>query len=247
VPPILLSERWALTPPFHPYRQALANRRCLAGLPARYHRAAQAGGLSFCGTVRERWHRLQCVFVLRRATHIAHAKPHALKSMPPFPWRYQARCPLPGGPRSEPQGVPDHPRPERRALLRWCPDFPPARVCRRVTPPKAQASDHPAHPPPVLYRELRNTCDSDEPDNTTDAIEPTYRQDENEIPLRRKQSWRGSDPGVPGVADFRGRRAIAIFHVFQRVRHCQAVEKFEVLVTQLPRDAQANRCAMIGR
>ena len=34
------------------------SRRCLAGLPASYHRAAPTGGLSFCGTVREPWHRL---------------------------------------------------------------------------------------------------------------------------------------------------------------------------------------------
>src|SRR5580700_4639809 len=61
------SERWALTPPFHPYRLARAKRRRPAGLPTRYHRAALAGGLSFCGTIREPWHRLWPVLNARRA------------------------------------------------------------------------------------------------------------------------------------------------------------------------------------
>jgi hypothetical protein len=71
---MLPSERWALTPPFHPYRNAHANRRRLAGLPASCHRAAPSGGLSFCGTIREQQRKLSPVL--------------------PLPWRYQARCPF---------------------------------------------------------------------------------------------------------------------------------------------------------
>jgi hypothetical protein len=71
---MLPAERWALTPPFHPYRNAHANRRRLAGLPASCHRAAPSGGLSFCGTIREQQRKPSPVL--------------------PLPWRYQARCPF---------------------------------------------------------------------------------------------------------------------------------------------------------
>ena len=47
------------------------------------------------------------------------------------PWRYQAHCPF-------------------SARAEWCPDFPPTRPARAF-----QASDRPAHPPLVLYREIR--------------------------------------------------------------------------------------------
>jgi len=49
-------------------------RRRPAGLPARYHRAARNGGLSFCGTIRKQQHKLSSAL--------------------PLPWRYQARCPF---------------------------------------------------------------------------------------------------------------------------------------------------------
>jgi len=71
---MLPSERWALTPPFHPYRNARAKRRRLAGLPASCHRAAHSGGLSFCGTIRKQQRKLAPAL--------------------PLPWRYQARCPF---------------------------------------------------------------------------------------------------------------------------------------------------------
>ena len=44
-------ERWALTPPFHPYQRIV--RRHLAGFPARCHRAVPRRSI-FCGTFRER-------------------------------------------------------------------------------------------------------------------------------------------------------------------------------------------------
>ena len=51
VPRALLRERWALTPPFHPYQRIV--RRHLAGHPARRHRAVPRRSV-FCGTFRER-------------------------------------------------------------------------------------------------------------------------------------------------------------------------------------------------
>src|SRR5579863_2861644 len=51
VPHVLLRERWALTPPFHPYQRIV--RRRLAGFPARYHRAVPRRSV-LCGTFRER-------------------------------------------------------------------------------------------------------------------------------------------------------------------------------------------------
>ncbi len=78
VPPMLPPERWALTPPFHPCQTERASRRRLAGFPARCHRASLSRRYILCGTFREQWHKL--------------------KFVPPHPWRYQARCPLPRGP-----------------------------------------------------------------------------------------------------------------------------------------------------
>ena len=51
VPHALPRERWALTPPFHPYQRIV--RRHLAGFPARCHRAVPRRSI-FCGTFRER-------------------------------------------------------------------------------------------------------------------------------------------------------------------------------------------------
>jgi hypothetical protein len=57
---------------------------------------------------------------------------HRLKSVPPPPWRYQARCPISS--------------PALASLRRRCPDFPPAQPSC-----DDQASDYPAHPPIELY------------------------------------------------------------------------------------------------
>ncbi len=77
-----------------------------------------------------------CSFLCRNASaHDAStSKPHRLKSVPPLPWRYQARCPISS--------------PALASLRRRCPDFPPAQPSCND-----QASDHPAHPPSLLYRE----------------------------------------------------------------------------------------------
>ena len=121
---MLPSERWALTPPFHPYRKVRAKRRRLAGLPASCHRAAPSGGLSFCGTIRELSSTDFSLCCFRGA--FTTEKPHRLKSVLPLPWRYQARCPFLPAPTFRP------------TLRRWCPDFPPARDCRKL--PRVSAS-----------------------------------------------------------------------------------------------------------
>jgi hypothetical protein len=77
VPPVSPPERWALTPPFHPYL------RCV-----RYEDVSQvflrditelrfAGGLIFCGTIRD----------APSGTGFSLCS-HCV------PWRYQARCPF---------------------------------------------------------------------------------------------------------------------------------------------------------
>ncbi len=74
-----------------------------------------------------------CLFSPNAAAHDAStSKPHRRKSVLPSPWRYQARCPISS--------------PALASLRRRCPDFPPAQ-------PSCvdQASDHPAHPPFLLY------------------------------------------------------------------------------------------------
>ena len=52
VPRLSPHERWALTPPFHPYR-GISFRGRLAGFPARCHRAPFHRRFIFCGTFRE--------------------------------------------------------------------------------------------------------------------------------------------------------------------------------------------------
>src|SRR5271163_3007657 len=59
------------------------------------------------------------------ASTVSYAVRAACKLERPGVTRRVAPCPR--GPRSEPKGfIPDHARRERLALLRWCPDFPPA-------------------------------------------------------------------------------------------------------------------------
>ena len=105
VPHALPRERWALTPPFHPYQRIV--RRHLAGFPARRHRAVPRRSI-FCGTFRERIALPRCIPL---------ALPGALPLLP------MTR-----------DGV--------RTFLPLC-------ALRR------SASDHPAHPLRILYRERR--------------------------------------------------------------------------------------------
>ena len=74
-----------------------------------------------------------CSFLRRNtsAHDASTSKPRRLKSVPPHPWRYQARCPISS--------------PALASLRRRCPDFPPAQPSFND-----QASDHPAHPPDSL-------------------------------------------------------------------------------------------------
>jgi hypothetical protein len=53
VPPMLPSERWALTPPFHPCQTSRAFRRRLTGSPVRCHRASLRRRSILCGTFRD--------------------------------------------------------------------------------------------------------------------------------------------------------------------------------------------------
>lgn len=75
-----------------------------------------------------------CAFLQPRNSRIpvAQPKPRRLKSVLLHPWRYQARCPFSS--------------PALASLRRRCPDFPPAQPSH-----DDQASDHPAHPPLLLY------------------------------------------------------------------------------------------------
>jgi hypothetical protein len=76
VPRVLPHERWALTPPFHPYQR---NELC-EDVPQVFLRDATVPfrwRYVFCGTFRER-------------TGQREPKPAPPKSLP---WRYQARCP----------------------------------------------------------------------------------------------------------------------------------------------------------
>ena len=76
VPHALLRERWALTPPFHPYQRIV--RRRLAGFPARRHRAVPRRSV-FCGTFRER------IALPQAEACMALLAPLALPGALPFP------------------------------------------------------------------------------------------------------------------------------------------------------------------
>jgi hypothetical protein len=118
VPHTLLRERWALTPPFHPYQRIV--RRRFAGFPARRHRAVSRRSI-FCGTFREQ-------VALSRAEACVRA------ACSPGVTRRVALAPDDSG---------------------RCPDFPPA-----LPPCDGLASDHPAHPLWILYREAGDACRS---------------------------------------------------------------------------------------
>ena len=75
VPHALLRERWALTPPFHPYQRIV--RRHLAGFPAQCHRAVSRRSI-FCGTIRER------IRVSQAETCVARFAPLALPGALPL-------------------------------------------------------------------------------------------------------------------------------------------------------------------
>ena len=53
VPPMSPSERWALTPPFHPCQAERAFRRRPSGFPAGCHRASPSRRYILCGTFRD--------------------------------------------------------------------------------------------------------------------------------------------------------------------------------------------------
>jgi hypothetical protein len=84
VPRMSPSERWALTPPFHPCQMRSTERGEPEVLPGACRRGANdTGGLSFCGTFRSR---VPC-----RELALAECMQGSA------PWRYQARCPAVAG------------------------------------------------------------------------------------------------------------------------------------------------------
>jgi hypothetical protein len=115
-------------------RQSKTSRRFTCKLPP----CGPSGGLSFCGTIREL---SSTDFSLRAFSrqvgrrsksllwNVLHATAHKLKSALPLPWRYQARCPFTPKSAKRTEGFFFlTTRIFRSALLRWCPDFPPAHV-----------------------------------------------------------------------------------------------------------------------
>jgi hypothetical protein len=52
MPPMLPPGRWALTPPFHPYRRP-NHSRCPEGFPSSYHRVSFRRRYILCGTFRD--------------------------------------------------------------------------------------------------------------------------------------------------------------------------------------------------
>jgi len=117
MPAALLPPRWALTPPFHPYLRA--NHEDIPKVFLRAITGCRSAGGIFS-------------VALSVNRHNARLGRRPLQQLP---WRYQARCPSPLGPKAA--GTP---------LARFrCPDFPPAQpACAN------QASDHPAHPPSLI-------------------------------------------------------------------------------------------------
>jgi len=132
VPPMLPSERWALTPPFHPCQtrasKKTSRRFCLLPVIEMLRPIRQNGLAAFlrrrsilCGTIRGRSSRFT----------FAH---HANQA----PWRYQARCPSARFLAATSHGV--------RTFLP--PSFVAAALRRHSS---AGTSDHPARPPFSLY------------------------------------------------------------------------------------------------
>jgi hypothetical protein len=90
---MLPSARWALTPPFHPYRRSGRKRRLVRFPFEPPQRRITHRRFIFCGTFRSRVPGLPaCACMLRAA-----------------PWRYQARCPWNRSPRGPRFRSPDFP------------------------------------------------------------------------------------------------------------------------------------------
>ena len=139
MPSTLLPRRWALTPPFHPY----PHRVLFEDVPKVFLRAItglRAAGGIFSVALSVNDSTGFSLFLSRRRissrvppeasqTQVCATAPLALPGALPFTLR-------PYGPRVF------------SARAEWCPDFPPAQSACAF-----QASDRPAHPPSLLYRE----------------------------------------------------------------------------------------------
>jgi hypothetical protein len=95
VPPRLRLERWALTPPFHPYPHLFRN----------------AGGLSFCGTIRwpasrQNRPRVSQLAFLRRRLRLRGIAPYGVRTfLPPELLRGSDPPPFQNQPHHNPYGV----------------------------------------------------------------------------------------------------------------------------------------------
>jgi hypothetical protein len=139
MPSTLLPRRWALTPPFHPYPHRVPFEdvpkvflRAITGLRA-------AGGIfSVALSVNSSTGFSLCFFL--GGPFLAASRRNITDSSlcyrPPGVTRRIALHLRPYGPRVF------------SARAEWCPDFPPAQSACAF-----QASDRPAHPPSLLYRE----------------------------------------------------------------------------------------------
>ena len=129
VPLPLPVARWALTPPFHPYR-AFPPERPAEGFPPAGHRGESHRRFIFCGAVRGRI----CAARLRSPRKFS---PLALPGALPFSLRRLS-------PKTFVPGV-------VRGRLR-CPDFPPG-----LPSCEGRPSDHPACPPLLIIQRRHET------------------------------------------------------------------------------------------
>jgi hypothetical protein len=125
LPRTLLPERWALTPPFHPYLRRVP----FEDIPKVFLRAIT--GIRHAGGI------FSVALSVNSSTGFSLRLPcntHRLKSALPLPWHYQARCPCfgPVAPRLRPASP----------FAKWCPDFPPA-------PPLAQLGQRSSSSPAI--------------------------------------------------------------------------------------------------
>jgi hypothetical protein len=159
VPPSLLAERWALTPPFHPYLhsvpcedilkvflQAITGIRDAGGMFSVALSVNSSTGFSLCFALREHRSRSVCekTILYFPAPQSSSRERHTDSSL-----CYRS----PGVTRRVAQSstVSRSALRPLAALTKWCPDFPPAALllpCGKFS----TASDHPAHPPHPLYQ-----------------------------------------------------------------------------------------------
>jgi hypothetical protein len=159
--------RWALTPPFHPYRRS-RHSRCPEGFPSSYHRVRFAGGIfsvalsvnrstgfSLCSSTSARAREGTTLVVPQELPTTRGFSPrksflrNSHRRKPQTQVCATAPLALPGAlpfTSSLVEGTSPSP------ILKANP--PPSRSGVRTFLPPRRAGDHPAHPPLKLYREF---------------------------------------------------------------------------------------------